>query len=182
VPVTPSPLATVVIVLESGKEGLQDPLPPVGGVTTEHEILTADVGTSVQSVPVPAVKFAVFAATLRVQVLLFEPCETCHKIVVDWLPATADPGLFAVNETVAGVAVKLLTFGEGPWAKPNCAKNTNTAAVENARNLRIPRLLSSPRHWMQSFDWNAPKNDVGSAQTEATSTLRRKLSPPVGNG
>lgn len=107
----------------------------------------ADAGTSVQSVPVPAVKFVEFAATFRVQFLLVLPLLIFHETVAAALPDTADPGIFAANEMVLGVADRLLIEGA---ANATCGheQNSPSRAVETAIHLRvraIPSFLSTLR-------------------------------------
>lgn len=74
-----------------------------------HETPTAETGTVLQ--PVKAVEFA---ATLRVQVFPLAPPLIFQLTVALELPATALPGLFAVNWMVAGdavTAVSVLAIG-----------------------------------------------------------------------
>jgi hypothetical protein len=73
-------------------------------VAAEHFRLTADVGTVVQPVNVDAL-----APTLSVQVRWLWVFNE-NVTVADALPATVDPGLFAVKEIVAGVAVNDSAF------------------------------------------------------------------------
>jgi hypothetical protein len=69
-----------------------------------QETPTAEAGTVVHPV-----KVAEFAYTLKVHVLPLAPPLMLHPTVALELPATALPGLFAVNWRVAGVAVSPLT-------------------------------------------------------------------------
>jgi hypothetical protein len=102
------PLATVWVVVESGKEPAHDPDPPSPVTfTDEQDTVTAETGTVGQ---LPNAGDA--AWTDRVQ-LLPDPRAVQEAVVVA-LPATTGtvPGLTALKEIVAGVTVSV----KFPWA------------------------------------------------------------------